>query len=181
MKVLSMKLKNEENDERSRGRMLGFDLPPLGPTAFWAWFLRPDRGRPTLHGWWAPITLRFIYTYIGGGRPALGTRFTLSRHSPPTFPDPIFEGRSQWREVATIFNVSTAHHSTAPPPPSPPNRWRRRTTPTPATPLPWIWSATSPSLHLFLYCFPVDHIIGLCDYSKWWNCTRSDEPKNKEI
>jgi hypothetical protein len=26
-----MKLKNEENDERSRGRMLGFDLPPLGP------------------------------------------------------------------------------------------------------------------------------------------------------
>jgi hypothetical protein len=29
-----MKLKNEENDERSRGRMLGFDLPPLGPTTF---------------------------------------------------------------------------------------------------------------------------------------------------
>jgi hypothetical protein len=31
---LSIKLKNEENDEISRGRMLGFDLPPLGPIAF---------------------------------------------------------------------------------------------------------------------------------------------------
>jgi hypothetical protein len=40
--------------------MLGFDLPPLGPTAFWALFSRPDRGRPTLHGWWAPVTLRYI-------------------------------------------------------------------------------------------------------------------------
>jgi hypothetical protein len=29
-----MKLKNEENDERSMERMLDFDLPPLGPTAF---------------------------------------------------------------------------------------------------------------------------------------------------
>jgi hypothetical protein len=44
MKVLSMKLKNEENDERSRGIMLGFDLPPLGPMTFWALFSRPDRG-----------------------------------------------------------------------------------------------------------------------------------------
>jgi hypothetical protein len=85
MKVLSMKLKNEENDERSRGRMLGFDLPPLGPMTFWALFSRPDRGRPTLHGWCTPVTLRY---YRGGGRPALGTRFTLSRHSPPIFPDP---------------------------------------------------------------------------------------------
>jgi hypothetical protein len=40
--------------------VLGFDLPPLGPTAFWALFSRLDRGRPTLHGWWAPVTLRYI-------------------------------------------------------------------------------------------------------------------------
>jgi hypothetical protein len=40
--------------------LLGFDLPPLGQTAFWALFSRHDRGRPTLHGWWPPITLRYI-------------------------------------------------------------------------------------------------------------------------
>jgi hypothetical protein len=85
MKVLSMKLKNEENDERSRGRMLGFDLPPLGLTTFWALFSCPDRGRPTLHGWWTPSHCAI---YRGGGRLALGTRFILSRHSPPIFPDP---------------------------------------------------------------------------------------------
>jgi hypothetical protein len=84
MKVLSKKLKNEENDERSRRRMLGLIFHQLGPTTFWVLLSRPDRGHPTLHGWWPPVTLPAIYR--GGGRPALGTMFTSAvtphRYSP---------------------------------------------------------------------------------------------------
>jgi hypothetical protein len=66
MKVLSMKLKNEENDERSRGRMLGFDLPPLGPMTFWALFSRPDRGaQPYMIG--APPS-HYTIIEVGAGR-----------------------------------------------------------------------------------------------------------------
>jgi hypothetical protein len=34
MKVFSKKLKNEENNERSRGENVRFDLPPVRPNDF---------------------------------------------------------------------------------------------------------------------------------------------------
>ena len=49
---------------------------PISPTAYWALVTRPDRGRPTLHGWWAPVALRYIKRW---GPAARGTRFTVSR------------------------------------------------------------------------------------------------------
>ena len=49
---------------------------PISPTAYWALVTRPDRGRPTLHGWWAPVALRYIKWW---GPAARGTRFTVSR------------------------------------------------------------------------------------------------------
>jgi hypothetical protein len=36
-----MKLKNEEDDERSRGRMLGYDLPVIRPNGLMGLVLAP--------------------------------------------------------------------------------------------------------------------------------------------
>jgi hypothetical protein len=49
---------------------------------------RPDRERPTLNGWRAPITLRCIKR-VG----AAGSRHEvrLQPHTPPTFPSPIYK------------------------------------------------------------------------------------------
>jgi len=49
---------------------------PISPTAYWALVTRPDRGRPTLHGWWAPVALRYIKRW---GAAAQRTRFAVSR------------------------------------------------------------------------------------------------------
>jgi hypothetical protein len=49
---------------------------PLGPLVS-----RPDRGRPTLDGWWAPVTLRYIKE-VG----ATGSRHEVRRQpQPPTY------------------------------------------------------------------------------------------------
>ena len=39
---------------------------------------RPDRGYPTLHGWWPPVALCYKERW---GPAALSTRFTVSRHT----------------------------------------------------------------------------------------------------
>ena len=57
------------------------DLTSSAQRSSWALTSRPDRGRPTLHGWWAPITLHYIERW---GQAALFTRFTVSSHSRPT-------------------------------------------------------------------------------------------------
>ncbi|OQU84951.1 hypothetical protein SORBI_3004G147800 [Sorghum bicolor] len=56
-------------------------LIPMGPKAFWALFSHPDRGRPTLHGWWAPVAQRYKGRWGAGAR---GTRFTAQPFPPPT-------------------------------------------------------------------------------------------------
>ena len=78
---------------------------------------RPDRGRPTLHGWWVPVALRYIKWW---GPAAHSTRFALSHSAPPTNPkSDLNKVRSQRREAATVITVGL----TAPPP-------CRRTSPT---------------------------------------------------
>ena len=62
--------------------LLGLISHQLGPTAFWALFLRPDRGRPTLHGWWAPVPQRYKGKVGAGAR---STRLTAPPVTPPTF------------------------------------------------------------------------------------------------
>jgi hypothetical protein len=57
----------------------------VGPTATGPLISRPDRGRPTLNGWWAPVTLRNIKE-VG----AAGSGYEVRRQPhipPPTFPD----------------------------------------------------------------------------------------------
>ena len=61
--------------------LLGLISHQLGPTAFWALFSRPDRGRPTLHGWWAPVTLRYKRKVRAGGSDHEVERATVA---PPT-------------------------------------------------------------------------------------------------
>ena len=62
---------------------------PISPTTYWALVMRPDRGRPTLHGWWAPVALRYIKWW--------GRRLMV-RGSPPSYrphrtnPNPITRG-----------------------------------------------------------------------------------------
>ena len=59
---------------------------PISPTAYWALVTRPDRGRPTLHGWWAPVVLRYIKWWGAGS-----SRYEVHREpqTPPTNPRPI--------------------------------------------------------------------------------------------
>jgi hypothetical protein len=56
-KVKTIKLKV---CDEIKGENVGLISPPMDPTAHWALDLRPDRGRPTLTGWQAPVTLRDI-------------------------------------------------------------------------------------------------------------------------
>jgi hypothetical protein len=118
-----MKLKNEENDERSRGRMLDFDLPPLGPTAFWALFLASWSGAPN------PIWLvgpRHTALYIEvGGR--LRTRGSPQPPLPTDIPIPIWEGRSQWWETATVSTAPPLHRVDLHRASLPNRRWHPRT------------------------------------------------------
>ena len=65
---------------------------PISPTAYWALVSRPDRGRPTLHGWWAPVALRYIKWW---GAAAHSTRFTVSQSAPPTNPKSDLEEGAQ--------------------------------------------------------------------------------------
>jgi len=85
---------------------------PISPTAYWALVTRPDRGRPTLHGWWAPVALRYIKWW---GPAAHRTRFTVSQSAPPTNPkSDLVRMRSQRREDATVITVGfTAPHPVA--------------------------------------------------------------------
>jgi hypothetical protein len=70
-KVKMIKLKECDEIKGEKVRLIS---PPMGPTAHWALDLRPDRGRPTLIGWQAPVTLRGIKSVTlhgikrGGGR-----------------------------------------------------------------------------------------------------------------
>ena len=68
----------------------------IGTTAYLALNPRPDRGRPTLNGWWAPVALRYKERW----RPAAhGTRFTCA---PPNPPKTLArsEGAQEQREAA---------------------------------------------------------------------------------
>jgi hypothetical protein len=58
VKMITLKVCDEIKEEN-----VGLISPP---TAHWALDLRPDRGRPSLTGWQAPVTLRDIKR--GGGR-----------------------------------------------------------------------------------------------------------------
>jgi hypothetical protein len=111
---IEYKIKEQRKWWEIKGENVGSDLPPLGPTAFWALFSRPDRGRPTRYGWWAPVAQRYKRKVGAGAR---STRFTAQpvphRHPNPN-PD-LEKGRCQRREAS-------------------PNPWRWRTTPTPALP-----------------------------------------------
>jgi hypothetical protein len=72
---------------------------------------RPDRGRPTLHGWWAPVALRYIKRWDAGGS-AHEVHRSYSSHRQTL--NPISEwGRCQRRE-APLDRAAT------PPPSSPP-------------------------------------------------------------
>jgi hypothetical protein len=70
VKMINLKVCDE-----IKGENVGLISPPMGPMTHLALDLRPDRGRPTLTGWWAPVILRDIKR--GGGR-----RLAL-RGSPP--------------------------------------------------------------------------------------------------
>ena len=61
--------------------LVGLISHQLGPTVFWALFSHPDRGRPTLHGWWAPVAQRYKGKVGAGARM---TRFTAPPVTPPT-------------------------------------------------------------------------------------------------
>jgi hypothetical protein len=78
---------------------------PSGPTACWTLITRPDRGRPTLYDWWAPIALRYIKR-----REASGSVHEVhqSLFLPPTNPTPdlIVRGRSQ-RWEAPLDSAAT--------------------------------------------------------------------------
>ena len=84
----------------------------ISPTAYWDLVTRPDRGLPTLHGWWAPVTLRYIKWW---GLTAHCTRFTVSQSTPPINPkSDLVRARSQRREDATVITVGlTAPHRVA--------------------------------------------------------------------
>jgi hypothetical protein len=66
------------------------DLPPVRPNGLTGPCSRALIGGAQLYMVGGPTSHCAIYR--GGGRPALGTRFTLSRHSPPIFPDPDLRG-----------------------------------------------------------------------------------------
>ena len=65
---------------------------PISQTTYWALVTCPDRGRPTLHGWWAPVALRYIKWW---GLAAHSTRFTVSHSAPPTNPKSDLEEGAQ--------------------------------------------------------------------------------------
>jgi hypothetical protein len=78
---------------------------PTGPTTYWALIPRPDRGRPTLHGWWAPVALRYIK-----GVGANGSRYEVHR-SHCSHLQTLFRSesvRSQRREAPPVFIAATA-------------------------------------------------------------------------
>ena len=82
---------------------------PISPTAYWVLVTRPDRGRPTLHGWWTTVALRYIKWW---GPAAHSTRFTVSHSASPTNPkSDLNRVRSQQWEAATVIIVGL----TAPP------------------------------------------------------------------
>jgi len=94
---------------------------PISPTAYWALVTRPDRGRPTLHGWWALVALRYIKWW---GLAVHSTRFAVSHSAPPINPkSDLNRVRSQRREAATVIIVgltaSPLHRQTSPTLPRP--------------------------------------------------------------
>ena len=100
---------------------------PISPTAYWALVTRPDRGRPTLHGWWAPVALRYKERW---GPAALSTRFNVSRHIHRQNLTQSSEGRSQRREALLpgcrrrwTTSLLHRHWSATSSPPSLPTRW----------------------------------------------------------
>jgi hypothetical protein len=101
-----MKLKNEENDERSRGRMLGFWSPTIRPNDLLGLVLALWSGAPN-PTWLVGPRHTALYIEVGTGR--LRTRGSPQPPPPPTFPIPIWEGRSQWREFATVSTAPPLH------------------------------------------------------------------------
>ena len=83
---------------------------PISPTAYWALVTRPDRGRPTLHGWWAPVALRYIKRW---GPAARGTRFTVSRKPHRQTLDRSKRAHSQRREAPLTSPSSLLRHPSA--------------------------------------------------------------------
>jgi hypothetical protein len=65
-KVKTIKLKV---CDEIKGENVGLISPPMDPTAHWALDLRPDRGRPTLTGWQAPVTLPHLRLVLRGSSP----------------------------------------------------------------------------------------------------------------
>ena len=88
----------------------------LEPTPYWALVTRPDRRRPTLHGWWTTVALRYIKWW---GPAAHSTRFTVSHSASPTNPkSDLNRVRSQRREATTVITVGLTalplHRRTSP-------------------------------------------------------------------
>jgi hypothetical protein len=86
-KVEKLKLKVCDEIKGRMNDLISGPNGPLGPLVS-----RPDRGRPTLYGWWAPVTLRYIKE-VG----ATGSRHEVRRQPqppPPTYiPSPIYRER----------------------------------------------------------------------------------------
>jgi hypothetical protein len=53
---------------RDQGGECSYDLHTNRPNGLWALFSRPDRGRPTLHGWWPPVAQRYKGKVGAGAR-----------------------------------------------------------------------------------------------------------------
>jgi hypothetical protein len=102
---------------RSRGRLLVLISSSSAQQPSWALNSCPDRGHPTLHGWWAPIALRYINTW---GLAARSTRFTRSHCFHRQTLTRSERVRSQRWEAATVFTSASA-------PPSPATGLRRQT------------------------------------------------------
>ena len=97
-----LKFKDKSNSE-IKGKNVRLISQPISPTACWALVTRPDRERPTLHGWWASVALRYIKRWG-----ADGSRYEVHRepYSHRQTLIPISKrARSQRREAATVITV----------------------------------------------------------------------------
>jgi hypothetical protein len=96
----------------SEGMVVRLIFSPTSLMAYWALIPRPDRGRQTLNGWWAPVALRYIKG-VGAG----GSMYEV-HHSHHFHLQTLFRServRSQRREAPPVFTAATAtalHHRT---------------------------------------------------------------------
>ena len=92
--------------------MLGLISHSIRPNGLWALFSRPDRGRPTLHGWWAPVA-QCYKGKVGAEARRRGSPCRQSSHRHPNPRPDLEKGRCQRQEAP-------------PTPTTPPQRTRRR-------------------------------------------------------